>query len=57
MLQHHRLALDHRVAVALGGTTTIENVRITHHDCNQRAGSRLGGVIRNMNNKRYKQYE
>ena len=55
MLQHHRLALDHRIAVALGGATTIENVRITHHDYNQRAGSRLGGTVRSMNSKRYKQ--
>ena len=52
MLQHQRLALDHRIAVALGGTTTHDNVRITHHDCNQRAGSRLGGTMRNMNIKR-----
>lgn len=55
MLQGHHLALDHRVARALGGTTTQENVRITHHDCNQRAGSRLGGEIRNATIKRNKQ--
>jgi len=54
MLQHQRLALDHRIAVALGGTTTLENVRITHHDCNQRAGSRLGATMRNTNSKRYR---
>jgi 5-methylcytosine-specific restriction endonuclease McrA len=55
MLQHHRLALDHRIPVALGGQTTLENVRIAHHDCNQRAGSKLGGTVRSINSKRYKQ--
>ena len=53
MLQHHRLALHHLTHIALGGQTVRENVRIAHHDCNLRDGSRLGGVMRNMNNKRY----
>ena len=55
MLQHHRLALHHRIHVALGGTTTQENVSIAHHDCNLRDGARLGGTVRSMNSKRNKQ--
>lgn len=54
MLQHHRLALDHRIARALGGPTTLHNVRITHHDCNLRAGARLGA--QQAQHKRRNQY-
>jgi len=52
MQQHHRLALDHVIAIAVGGQTVRDNVRISHHDCNQRAGSRLVGTVRSMNSKR-----
>jgi 5-methylcytosine-specific restriction endonuclease McrA len=43
-----RLALDHRIPVALGGPTTLANVRITHYHCNHKAGSRLGAALSNL---------
>jgi 5-methylcytosine-specific restriction endonuclease McrA len=46
MLKTQRLALDHRTPIALGGQTTLSNVRIVHHRCNHRAGSQLGGNLR-----------
>jgi len=43
MLPGQRLQLDHSIPLALGGTT---GDRIVHGRCNERAGARLGNLIR-----------
>ena len=43
---HDPLTLDHVLPVALGGTTTRDNVRAAHRSCNSRRGARLGAVLR-----------
>ena len=41
--QRH-LQYDHKIPIALGGTTTFENLRLLCFHCNQRASTKLFGV-------------
>jgi 5-methylcytosine-specific restriction endonuclease McrA len=39
-LSIHEVTFDHVVPLSRGGTHTPENVRIAHHSCNSKKGSR-----------------
>jgi HNH endonuclease len=42
----HALEVDHQIPVALGGTHTVENLRLLCRTCNQRAAIKALGVMR-----------